>query len=153
MLSVGDSQVDRTTSVRVSWILEFFMWQSGIPGPGQFRVGALRVSSAMLSRLDSPSLAGPFTATESLNLSKASYLGGTSLRYAKSTGYENFGPRTATYLKHECFTQSIPLGLCDAVHVVDQLDVATSLCDIASREHTLLRADHNFGWQAGDLSE
>lgn len=56
-------------------------------------------------------------------------------------------------LEHKGFAESVPFGLSDSVHVIDQLNVAASLRDIATREHSLLCTDHHFRWEAGDLSE
>ena len=39
------------------------------------------------------------------------------------------------------------------MHVIDELDIATALLNTAPSEHALLRADHNFGRQACNLTE
>ena len=41
----------------------------------------------------------------------------------------------------------------EVVHGVDEGDVAVALRDVAAGEHPLLRGDHHFGRQLGDLAE
>ena len=39
------------------------------------------------------------------------------------------------------------------MHVIDQLDIAAALLNIAPSEHALLRTDHDFGRQTRNLTE
>ena len=47
----------------------------------------------------------------------------------------------------------VPFHLRDAMHVINQLHVASPLLDIPPCKHALLRADHHFRWQACHLAE
>ena len=56
-------------------------------------------------------------------------------------------------LKRQCIAKSVAFHLRDAVHIVNQLDVATALLDVTACKHPLLCVNHYFRRQARDLAE
>ena len=47
-------------------------------------------------------------------------------------------------LQRQCVAMPVTFHLCDAVHVINQLHIASPLLDITACKHALLRADHHF---------